>query len=144
MRASGGRFSGEESVKLTRGSGGAEKDAGRSERENGIRASPGSNAERTETAEEKSSGRLKPAPPTLLKFGGGIRGLGVDAAEFDGEGYAVQGQHVGGDPIVGVVGAGVFDDGVETFVHDLLQALIDHLLVPEEALAILHPIEVGQ
>ena len=38
---------------------------------------------------------------------------------------------------------GIADDGVEAFDHDFLQALVDQLLVPEEALAVLHPLEVG-
>src|ERR1035438_6010942 len=71
-------------------------------------------------------------PTTLVRFCNGILMLGVEAAEFDGLGDAVQGQHVGGDAIVDFVGAGILDDGVEAFVHDLLEAVVDQFFVPEE------------
>ncbi len=69
--------------------------------------------------------------------------LGVDAAQLDGLRDAIERHHVGGGAIVDAVLFGIGDDGVEAFIHDLLQALIDQVLVPEEALAVLHPFEVG-
>ena len=44
--------------------------------------------------------------------------LGVDAALFDGEGYAIDGEHVGGDAVVDSVGFGVADHVVEAFGED--------------------------
>jgi len=55
--------------------------------------------------------------------------------------HAIQSQHVSGGAIVDPVRSGVLDHGIETLVHDLLQALVHGLLIPEEPLPILHPLE---
>src|SRR5438552_6132943 len=68
---------------------------------------------------------------------------GVDAALFGGVGYAVDGQHVGCDAVIDVVGAGVGDDVVEAFGHDVVEALVDFGLGPEVAHAVLDPLEVA-
>src|SRR5882757_10577886 len=67
---------------------------------------------------------------------------GVDAALFGGVGYAVDGQHIGCDAVVDVVGAGVGDDVVEAFGHDVVEALVDLGLGPEVAHAVLNPLEI--
>ena len=69
--------------------------------------------------------------------------LGVDAALFGGVRYAVDGQHVGGDAVVYVVGLGVGDYVVEALAHDVVQALVDFGLGPEVAHAVLYPLEVA-
>ena len=70
-------------------------------------------------------------------------GSGVDAALFGGVGYAVDGQHVGGDTVVDVVRFGVGKDVVEARGHNVVEALIDLVLGPEVAHAVLHPLEVA-
>jgi len=72
-----------------------------------------------------------------------LAGLGVDAALFGGVGYAVDGQHVGGDAIVDIVGLGVGDYVAEALGHDIVEALVDFGLGPEVAHAILDPLEVA-
>jgi len=69
--------------------------------------------------------------------------LGVDAALLGGVGYAVDGEHVGGDAVVYAVVLGVGDDVVEAFGHDVVEALVDLGLGPEVAHAILDPLEVA-
>jgi hypothetical protein len=68
---------------------------------------------------------------------------GVDAALLGGVGYAVDGQHVGGDAVVDGVGDGVVEDVVEAVDHDAVEALVDFVLGPEVAHAVLHPLEVA-
>src|SRR5260370_23386611 len=70
-------------------------------------------------------------------------GLGVDAALLGGVSYAVDGEHVGCDAVVDVVGAGVGDDVVEAFGHDVVETLINLSLGPEVAHAVLDPLEVA-
>src|ERR1035441_1031465 len=66
--------------------------------------------------------RRKPIP-----FGSDIYDRsGVDAALLYGEAYAVDGQHVGGDAVVHVVGFGVTDHVVEAVAEDGLQLLVDN------------------
>src|ERR1035441_290727 len=67
----------------------------------------------------------------------------VDSSQADSVGHAIEGQHVGRDAVVDVVLFGVLNHRVETLVHDLLQAAVHQLFVPEETLAILHPLEIG-
>jgi hypothetical protein len=62
---------------------------------------------------------------------------------FGGIGYAVDGEHVGRDAVVDVVGAGVSDDVVEALGHDVVEALVDFGLGPEVAHAVLDPLEVA-
>ncbi len=69
--------------------------------------------------------------------------LCVDAALLDGERHAVDGQHVGGDAVVDVVGLGVADHVVEAVAQDGLQLLVDDGFFPEIALAVLYPLEVA-
>src|SRR5579885_348965 len=69
--------------------------------------------------------------------------LGVDPPQLDRVDHPVQGHHVGRDAVVHVVGFGVVDHSIEGFDHNLLQPLVDRVLIPEEALAVLHPLEIG-
>ena len=69
--------------------------------------------------------------------------LRVDAALLDGEGDAVDGEHVGGDAVVDVVGLGVADHVVEAVAQDGFELLVDDGFFPEVALAVLHPLEVA-
>src|SRR5260370_20946434 len=68
---------------------------------------------------------------------------GVDAALLGGVGYAVDGQHVGCDAVVDVVGGGVGYDVAEAFGHDVVETLVDLGLGPEVAHAVLDPLEVA-
>ena len=70
-------------------------------------------------------------------------GSGVDAALLGGVGYAVDGEHVGGDAVVDLVGFGVGEDVVEAVDHNALEALVDFGLGPEVAHAVLDPLEVA-
>ncbi len=69
--------------------------------------------------------------------------LCVDAALFRGVGYAVDGEHVGGDAVVDAVSLGVGDDIIEAFGHDVVETLVDFGLGPEVAHAVLNPFEVA-
>src|ERR1700716_3835913 len=68
---------------------------------------------------------------------------GVDAALLGGVGHAVDGQHVGCYTVVDVMSAGVGDDVVEAFGHDVVETLVDLGLGPEVAHAVLDPLEVA-
>src|ERR1700716_1410279 len=68
---------------------------------------------------------------------------GVDAALLGGVGHAVDGQHVGCYTVVDVMSAGVGDDVVEAFGHDVVETLVDLGLRPEVAHAVLDPFEVA-
>src|SRR5712692_10693435 len=69
--------------------------------------------------------------------------LGVDSAELQREGYAVNRQHVRGDAVVHAMGFSVAHHFVEAVLHDVLQALVDFAFAPEEPLSILHPFKVA-
>ena len=56
---------------------------------------------------------------------------------------AIDGQHVRGQAIVHGVLVREANHVVEAVDHDFVQASVDELLVPEEALPILHPLKVG-
>src|ERR1700754_3382484 len=71
------------------------------------------------------------------------RMLGVDATLFGGVGYAVDGEHVGGDAVVDVVRTGVSDDVVKALGHDAVKTLVDFGFGPEVAHAVLDPLEVA-
>ena len=75
-------------------------------------------------------------------FAFGVVKSGVDAALFGGVSYAVDGEHVGCDAVVDVVGLGVGDNVVEAFGHDAVETLVDLGLGPEVAHAVLDPLEV--
>src|ERR1039457_6852316 len=79
-----------------------------------------------------TSARATGLPPMLC----------VESPKPDGFRDAIEGQHVGGDAVVDTVGLGVLNHRVKTFHHDLFQALVHQLLIPEKALTVLHPLEV--
>gem|GEM_PF-3614968 len=58
-------------------------------------------------------------------------------------GDAVDGQHVGSDAVVDTVSDGVLQDVVEAVDHDAVEALVDFVLGPEVAHAVLDPLEVA-
>src|SRR6516162_2419523 len=69
--------------------------------------------------------------------------LGVNSSQPDRDGHAIESQHVGGNAVIHTVCFSVLYDGVETLRHDLLKPLVDEPLVPEEPLAVLHPLKIG-
>src|ERR1700730_4899263 len=71
------------------------------------------------------------------------RKSGIDAAGLKGGRYAIDSQHVRSHPVTHIVLLRKIDDIPEAVDHDLFQAAIDELFVPEEALPVLHPFKVG-
>ena len=69
--------------------------------------------------------------------------LGVDAAQLQRAGHAIDRQHVGGDTIIHPVRFRVAHHFIEAVLHHVLQALVHFALAPEKALAILHPLEIA-
>src|SRR5437667_277416 len=69
--------------------------------------------------------------------------LGVNAALANGIGHAVNCEHVGRNAIVDAVSFRITDNVFESGLHDVLELLVDHRLLPEVALSVLHPLEVG-
>ena len=69
--------------------------------------------------------------------------LGVNAALLDCEGYPVDGQHVGRNAIVDVVGFGVADYIVEAIPEDGFKLLVDDGFLPKVTLAVLNPLKVA-
>jgi len=68
---------------------------------------------------------------------------GVDAAQFQSRSHTVNRHHVGGNAVVDAVEFGVANHFVEGAIHNVKEALVDFALAPEEALAVLHPLEVA-
>src|ERR1035437_4735786 len=101
-----GPFTAHEAVDLTRRRGGTEKDAesafGKSKAERARRkrsGGPGCGADGFPARKANKSstrGTMLSQPPSKRH----PDTLRVESPEFDGAGHAVQGQHVGGDPIV--------------------------------------------
>ncbi len=71
------------------------------------------------------------------------QGLRVNSPLLGGGGDAIDGQHVGRDAVVDVVGFRVSNDVVEALGQDGVQLLVDDSFLPEITLTILHPFEVG-
>ena len=69
--------------------------------------------------------------------------LCVQATKFDGKRHSIERQHVGGSAVVDRMLGGITGDVVEAIHHDFFEAIIDQLFVPEVALTILDPLEVG-
>src|SRR5258708_16285508 len=69
--------------------------------------------------------------------------LRVDAAQLKRTGHPIDRQHVRRDAIVDLVRFGVAYHFIEGVFHHIVQALIDLALAPEEALAVLHPLEIA-
>src|SRR6266700_786625 len=56
--------------------------------------------------------------------------------------HAVNRQHVSSDAVVDVVSFGVADNIFEGRLHDGIELFVDHRLLPEVALTVLHPFEI--
>jgi hypothetical protein len=69
--------------------------------------------------------------------------LSVNASKLQRERDAIDREHVGSDAVVHTVGFGVADDFAETMHHHVLQALVHFAFPPEQALAVLDPLEVA-
>src|SRR5205807_6171331 len=69
--------------------------------------------------------------------------LGVNAALANGIGHAVNCQHVSRNAVVDAVSFRITDNVFESGPHDVLELLVNHRLLPEVALSVLHPLEVG-
>src|SRR6476646_5246972 len=95
--------------------------------------------ESTQTSEKRRKGGRK--RPPFLNFR--QPSSGVNASLLDGERNAVDGQHVGRYAIVHSVRLGIADNIVEALCQNALKLLVDHRLLPEVALPVLHPLEVG-
>src|ERR1700680_2656740 len=67
----------------------------------------------------------------------------IDAADLKGGCHAVDGQHVRSHPVTHTVFLRKTYNIPEAVDHDLVQAAVDQLFVPEKALPILHPFKVG-
>src|SRR6516162_3402684 len=70
------------------------------------------------------------------------KALGVNPAQLERRGYAVDRQHVSRDTVIDLVQFCVAHHFVEGILHDVHQALVDLALPPEESLAVLHPLEI--
>src|SRR5579872_2640399 len=68
--------------------------------------------------------------------------LRVDAPKLDRRGHSVQGEHIRRRAVIDGVLLRIGDDVMEAVHHDLFQPVIDHLLIPKIALAILYPLKV--
>src|SRR5438270_4454060 len=84
--------------------------------------------------------RIRGVPHT--SFAGAGPDLRVDPALLDGECHPVDGQHVRRDAVIDTVRLGVADYLIERVHHDGLELVVDHRLLPEISLAVLHPLEV--
>src|SRR5262249_54988206 len=67
---------------------------------------------------------------------------GVNSSLFDGVRYAVNRQHIRRDAVVYIVIFCITDYIVERAHHDIFELLVDHGLLPEVALAALHPLKI--
>src|SRR5262250_3034449 len=82
-------------------------------------------------------------PSVAILCDAGYGRSGVDAADRGRVGHALDRQHVGRVPHVDTfVDAGV-EDLVEGPSNDVVELRVDLLLLPEEGLEILDPLEVG-
>src|SRR6266852_582793 len=71
-----------------------------------------------------------------------LQKLGINSAELEGAGDAVDGQHIGRNAIVDLVHLREAHYFIEGIVHDVEEALVYFALAPEETLAILDPLEI--
>src|SRR5215472_9692537 len=72
----------------------------------------------------------------------GRKTLGVNAAQPERRGYAIDRQHVSRDAVIDLVQFRVAHHFVEGILHNVHQAVVHLALPPEESLAVLHPLEV--
>ena len=69
--------------------------------------------------------------------------LGVDSPQADGEGNPLDGQHIGSDAWPDLVPFRMSHDVIEAAAHEMVHALSHLRQGPEIALAVLHPLKVG-
>src|SRR5207248_10944834 len=67
---------------------------------------------------------------------------GIDAALAISISHHINGEHVGGNAIVDVVGFVVAHHVVKGSLHDVLELLVNHGFLPKVALTVLNPFEV--
>src|SRR5215472_5191954 len=72
----------------------------------------------------------------------GRKTLGVNAAQPERRGYAIDRQHVSRDAVIDLVQFRVAHHFVEGILHNVHQAVVHLALPPEESLAVLHPLEI--
>src|SRR5579864_784751 len=100
-----------------------------------FRASPGASAGTPDSLYVKRGvPRGDPDPPALLW---------IDASDRRGVGDALHGQRIGGEPHVDPLVDRRVEDLVEGARDHVVQLGVDLLLLPEEGLQVLHPLEVG-
>src|ERR1700733_6720825 len=68
---------------------------------------------------------------------------GIQAAGLQGRCHSIDRQHISCQPIVHLMLIREAHHVFKTVDHDLFQPSVDELLVPEESLAVLHPLEIG-
>src|SRR5450432_744521 len=68
---------------------------------------------------------------------------GVDAPQFQSGGHPVNGQHVGGNAVIHMMGFGVAYHFIKCSIHYVIKSFVHFTLAPEKALAILDPFEVA-
>jgi len=83
----------------------------------------------------------RPAPVVAAKLHQAGQ-LCVNAALADGDSHPINGQHIGSNAVVDVVGLGIADHILEAVAQDGLQLLVDDGFFPEISLAILHPLKI--
>src|SRR5216684_5852114 len=72
-----------------------------------------------------------------------LQKLGINSAELEGAGDAVDGQHISRNAVVDFVLFRKADHFIKGIVHDVEEALVHFALAPEEALAVLDPFEIA-
>src|SRR6266852_8574957 len=72
-----------------------------------------------------------------------LQKLGINSAELEGAGDAVDGQHIGRNAVVDLVQFREAHYFIKGIVHDVEEALVHFALAPEEALAVLDPFEIA-
>src|SRR5580698_8097633 len=89
---------------------------------------------------ERRRGMAKNAIPLCCSGG---NQLGVDATLLDGEGYAVDGEHIRGDPVIHSVRLGITNNIVEALRQNAVELIVDDGFFPKVSLAVLHPFKIG-
>jgi hypothetical protein len=71
-----------------------------------------------------------------------VRILSIDTTKADRGSHAVESQHISRRSVIHSMLIRVSHYGIEAIYHDFLQPLVNQFFVPEEALPVLHPLEV--
>src|SRR5260370_22316765 len=72
-----------------------------------------------------------------------LQKLGINTAELEGAGDPVDGQHVGRNAVIHFVHSSKTHHFIEGVVHHVEEAFVHFALPPEEALAVLNPLEIA-